>query len=144
MVRSILLAVMMLVTLYGFSQSNVVIENQSLSPAATVGGFMNGDNVAKKSFVNQVGVGVYLKNEKSQANVFKLTSFRATVLRNGVSVFNAENAGNIFNESTRSFFNSLEPGDIVLFSDLKTIQQDKDSKTSITELVLKPILYVIK
>jgi hypothetical protein len=115
-------------------------------------GLKNGESVTKKAITSQVGIGVYLRTEhlsvapedkKSPVYMLEVTSFKATVIRDGASVFNTDNTGNLFNEKTKLFFSSMEPGDIVLFSGIKAIRQDGDSKTSMEEMDLKPLLYVI-
>jgi hypothetical protein len=153
MIRYIMLTAILMATTSTFSQTNVSSEKITAAPSATVGGFINGDYVARNSFTSQIGIGVYGKFKHSSAAVMDdnspvktttVTSFLATVIRNGVSVFNSDNTGNVFNEKTRSFFNSLEPGDIVLFSGISALQQYDNNKTNIQEMTLKPLLYIIK
>lgn len=154
MIRYMMLTAILMATTNVFSQNNVSAEKTTPTPAAIVGGFMNGADLTKNSLTAQAGIGIYWKTDHGSApeegknrpayTFLKVTSFQATVIRNGSSVFNTGNTGNVFNEKTRSFFNSLEPGDIVLFSGIKASQQDGNSNAGVQETTLKPLLYTIK
>lgn len=94
-----------LVFLTSFSQTNRLIDYSSW-PAATVGGYINGDSVSKQAFSSQAGVGIYFKKEKKSATIegeqltykYSVTSFLITIIRNGTTIFSDSNNGNVINK----------------------------------------------
>jgi hypothetical protein len=152
MQRYIFLVAILFVTIAGFTQTNVTNENAT-SPKAIVGGYFNGDSVLKNAFAAQAGVAVYWLNEHisgtsyetlSQNYRYSVTFFQIIVIRNGATMFSNDNNGNAFNSKTKSYLNSLEPGDIIVISGIKAVRGEADSKANPVELTLKPLLYIIK
>jgi GldM C-terminal domain len=108
-------------------------------PIATVGSYPNGSTVPKGAISAQMGIGAYEPYyDVGLCMNFIVDSFSVVIMKNSVVQFSAHNKGNAFSEDIKAAFSKMEPGSIVLLSDIWITNYYKEA------IKLDPLEYLIK
>ena len=105
-------------------------------PQASLAG-AKGGKIAKGALQVQQGIGAEFYIAGNHWESCTIDSFNLLILRNGKLELSTRNKGNLFTEETKAVLQKVQPGDIVLITDIKGCSQQSSGELKSLEFTIE-------